>query len=180
MDIFKFNEVAGTFFFCSAILQSKGDSLKVAAGLVVAAAVSAGAGLNSAANLAAVVEGANAQAGAFTVVSQLLGAFLALQLNNFFNGERKSDQKTGDLVKACAGEFLGTLLLSSCAAGGDTMQTAMGLYVACNTFTGDFNPAVTFMTFVNTNDGDVQRLGATVGAQVCGWIAAAQLANFIR
>merc|ERR1711907_334331 len=133
---------------------------------------------NSAANLASVASGGNAQAEVFTVVSQLLGAFLALQVHNYFNGEDKNASSGGVDVKDLAREFLGTMMLASAAAKGDTMGTAMGLYVAANTFGGDFNPAVTFMNFMNTNNGDVQRLGATIAVQAAGWMAAGHLANF--
>lgn len=176
MDAISFNEIAGTFFFCSAILASGGDSMKVAAGLVVASAIS-GAGFNSASNLAGLAGGADAQATVVTVMCQMAGAFLALQVHNYFNGESKEGAEGLD-IKDCAREFLGTMMLASCA-GGDAMGTAMGLYVAANTFGGDFNPAVTFMNFVNTNNGDPQRFGATVAAQVAGWVAAGHFANFI-
>jgi len=179
MDAIHMNEVAGTFFFCSAILGSGGDSMKVAAGLVVSAAISAGAGFNSAANLASMAGGGDAQGEVFTVVSQLLGAFLALQVHNYFNGEDRNGSDGGVDPKDLAREFLGTMMLASAASGGDAMATAMGLYVAANTFGGDFNPAVTFMNFCNTNNGDPQRFGATVAVQAAGWMAAGHLASFI-
>ena len=162
----------------SAILGSGGDNFKVAAGLVVSAAISTGAGFNSAANLASALGGGDAQAEVFTILSQFLGAFLALQVHNYFNGEDKEAAGGGMDVKDLAQEFLGTMVLAS-AAGGDAMATGMGLYVACNTFDGDFNPAVTFMNFMNTNNGDPQRFGATIAAQAAGWVAAGHLASFI-
>eukprot|EP00941_MAST-03F_sp_MAST-3F-sp1_P005421 g5421.t1 len=180
MDSINFNELFGSFFFMSAVLGSGGDAMKVAAGLVVAASVT-GAGFNSAANIAGIVDGGNPKAGLMVVAAQLAGGFLALQVHNYFNGESKQGNGGPPDVKELAAEVLSTMMLALAAAKGDAWGTATALYVAANTFGGcDMNPMVTFVNFVNTNDGDVARLGATIGAQVVGWVAAGHVAGMMN
>jgi glycerol uptake facilitator-like aquaporin len=173
------NEVAGSFFFCSTILRSGGDTMKVAIGLFVAAAISAGAGFNSAATFAAVMDGSgDPQRAGLEAGSHVLGAMLALRLNDYLHGKRMKAAKRGGINhKALVGEFLGTMILALAAAKGDSMITAMGLYVAANMYAGDFNPAVTMMNFVNTKKGNPARVGSTVLAQILGWRTASFVAS---
>lgn len=184
MKFYHAGETFGSFIFVSQVLAARGDHLKMAVSLIVAITASHGALINPAGEiLGLVTETTNFDPSA--LFSQLLGAFLALQCHNALYGERRTvntkfSHGEGDYHKAVLQEFMGTLTLGAVAQSNDAFASAAALFFALNTFKGDFNPAVSMISYLNTTEQDTYNLFTQVAAQVAGWFAAGKLLDTLN
>ena len=83
----------------------------------------------------------------------------------------------------CVAEFLGTMLFLTIIAksGGDKYVVVAGLLAAIlfmGNVSGDFNPAVTFMTFMKNGMQNQEEALSCVAAQLLGAAAAWKVSGF--